>query len=97
MTTPSKYYVGDVGTEIIVDTLSDLSTAAVHDLAILKPGATSEVIWTGVVVDTTKIKYIIGAGDWDVAGIYKLQSVVDLPSWQGRGNTVTFVVDAAFD
>jgi len=97
MTTPSKYYVGDVGTEVIVDTLSDLSTATVHNLAILKPGATSETVWPGVVVDTTKIKYIIQAGDWNIAGIYKLQSVVELPLWQGRGNTITFVVDAAFN
>lgn len=92
--TESKYYVGDIGTAIIVDTGSNLTTATVTDLAVLKPGSTVEVIYNGVVFDTTKIKYIIVAGDFDVEGIYDLQAVVELPTWQGRGETVQFTVNA---
>lgn len=96
MTTVSKYYVGDVGTEVLVDTLSDISTATSVKLAVMKPNEQKEVLWTGVVSDTTKIQYYTQNGDFDVPGRYLLQAVVVTPTWSGRGETTRFTVYAKF-
>jgi hypothetical protein len=89
--TISKYYVGDIGTEIIVDTTVDLTAATVLSLKVLKPG-TAEVTWSGTQYETTKIRYVIQSGDFNVAGVYSLQAYVEMPGWSGRGNVATFVV-----
>jgi len=90
-----KYYVGDVGTEIIVDTCSDITTATVTDLLVEKPDGTL-VTWSGDVYETTKIKYVVQAGDFDQAGEYILQAYVEMPGWQGRGNSTSFRVTVVF-
>lgn len=90
-TGPGKYYVGDVGTQILVDTCSDITTATLVRLDVTKPDGT-EVQWVGSVSDTTKILYIVSAGDFDQAGEYRLQSYVEIPGWQGHGDTITFRV-----
>jgi len=92
----SKYYVGDVGTDIIVDTLSDLSTATVTNLIVRKPDSPTPVVWAGTVVDTTKIKYTTLEGDFNVEGRYYLQARVVMPGWSGLGETATFTLFTAF-
>lgn len=92
---PGKYYVGDVGTEIIVDTCSDISTSTVRDLLVEKPDGT-RVTWHGSVYETTKIRYVVRAGDFDQAGEYSVQAYVEMPGWTGKGNTVTFKVTGEF-
>jgi hypothetical protein len=91
----SKYYVGDVGTEILIDTGSDISTATVLKLLVKKPcGSTTE--WTGelgppnTVGVYTRIKYVVRQGDWDMAGWWNVQAYVEMPGWKGRGDTVKF-------
>lgn len=94
-TNQSKYYVGDVGTEVLVDTKSDISTATVLKLLVKKPSG-EEIEWVGVLGPPnsigvyTKIKYIVKEGDWDTQGWWLVQSYVEMPSWRGRGETVKF-------
>ena len=90
-----KYYVGDVGTEIIVDTCSDIITATLARLIVEKPDGTV-VNWDGAVVDDTKIRYVVSVGDFDQVGEYRLQAYVEMPGGTWRGNTTSFKVTQVF-
>ena len=92
---PGKYYVGDVGTEIVVDTCSDITAATKTDLLVEKPDGTL-VTWSGDVYEGTKIRYVVQAGDFDQTGEYTLQANIAISGWTGRGNTTTFKVTSAF-
>lgn len=85
----SKIYVGDIGTEFIIDTGSDLSTATITNILVEKPDKTITT-WSGVVDGLTSIKYLTVDGDMDQAGKYKCQVIVSLPGWSGSGETFTF-------
>jgi hypothetical protein len=87
----SKLYVGDVGTEMLIDTGSDLSTATLLQLKVKKPDAAT-VAWTGSQKETTKITYTIQAGDFDQSGVHQLQAYIESPTWTGLGDTVTYVL-----
>lgn len=91
-----KYYVGDVGTEIIVDTCSDLTAATVTNLVVEKPDGTTHM-WVGSVYEITKIRYVVQVGDFDQAGEYYVQAYVEMPGWSGYGTTTSFRVMAAFN
>jgi predicted hydrolase (HD superfamily) len=97
----SKYYVGDVGTEVLVDTGSDISTATVMRMYVKKPSGKEET-WTAIIGPPnaigvlTKMKYIVKQGDWDEAGWWTLQAYVELPGWKGRGDSVKFKLEPEF-
>jgi hypothetical protein len=93
----SKYYVGDVGTEVLVDVCVDISAAIAVKLYVLKPGATAPVEWAGGVYQLQYIRYVIQAGDLSVAGEYKVQAWVQLPGGTWRGDVATFRVYAPFE
>jgi len=86
-----KIYVGDVDTEFIAETGSDLTSATQTDIEVLKPDG-SEMTWTGTVIETENIRYLSKPGDLDQAGVYARQAVVTLPGWRGRGETTYFTV-----
>jgi hypothetical protein len=91
-----KIYVGDKGTEIILDTGIDLTTATLVKILAIKPSQTT-ALWTATVYDTTKIKYTTSQadeGDWTETGTWKLQAYVELPVWKGHGETVQVTVYA---
>ena len=90
-----KYYVGDIGTEIIVDTCSDITSATVSNLKVEKPDGTLHT-WTGTVYETTHIRYVVVDGDFDQVGLYLVQAYVEMPGWSGLGNTAEFKVTAVF-
>jgi len=90
-----KYYVGDIGTEIIVDTCSDLTAATKTELIVEKPDGTIEN-WDGTVFELTKIRHVVVAGDFDQSGEYTLQAYVEMPGWKGKGNATNFRVSSAF-
>ena len=92
----AKYYVGDVGTLVLVDVKSDITTGTVFKMKILKPLG-GEAEWTATREGQTRMKYNIVAGDWDEPGHYKLQAYVETPSWIGRGDTVSFFVSQKFE
>jgi len=100
-TSSAKYYVGAVGTEIVVDTEEDISTATVLKLLVKKPCG-AEVEWVGelgppnTVGVYTTIKYVVATGDWDTAGWWTVQAYVAMPGWSGLGATVKFKLYAAY-
>lgn len=96
MTQTSKYYVGDVGTVITVDVGSDISTATYVALMVEKPTSHKEVTWVGTVYNSNYIQYTTKTGDFNEVGTYKLQAHVEMPFWQGRGNTALFIVSARY-
>lgn len=87
-----KLYVGDIGTEIILDVGEEIPGASVL-IYVMKPnGFTS--IWSSSVyaIDGSSryVRHTIVADDFDVSGVYLLQpfiSIVD-GTWSGRGETV---------
>lgn len=82
-----KIYIADVGTEIILDLGADLTSAASPEISVKKPDG-SVVSWPAEVVETTKLRHVLEAGDLDQAGVYHIQAVPNLSSWSGRGATV---------
>jgi len=97
----STYYVDDVGTEIVVDTKTEIGNASVHNLLLRKPSG-KEVTWVGGLgpVDAigrhTTISYIVKSGDWDEPGWWSLQSYVELGGWHGKGSTAKFELKPKF-
>jgi len=94
--TVSKYYLGDIGTEIYAETGVDISAAVTLALKVKKPDGT-KVEWAGVLEGTTQIKYTIVAGDFDQSGVYWLQAYAALASWTGHGESARFVVAGLFE
>jgi hypothetical protein len=92
----SKYYVGDVGTELIVDVCVDITAAVACKLYVMKPGATVAVEWAAGVYQTQYLRYVIQAGDLSIAGEYKVQAWVQLPSGSWRGDVGVFRVYPPF-
>lgn len=92
MSIGQKSYVGDIGTVITVDAGVSISDATVLTLLIQKPGSTTEVEWAATLYGTNYLRYTTVDGDFSVAGTYKLQSFVDTPSGEWRGETTTFRV-----
>lgn len=92
----NKYYVGDVGTLVIVDTLVDITAATVLRLIVQKPDG-AVVVWDGVLRGTTSIAYTIGAGDFNAKGMYQLQAYVETAEGHRRGDVARFDVSAPFE
>lgn len=92
-----KHYIGEIGTRVLVDVKSDISVATVTDLKVKKPDG-KVVIWPGNVYGANNdfIRYVTVAGDFSVAGIYKLQAVIESPTWTGPGNTDEFEIFGPF-
>lgn len=87
----NKYYVGDVGTDIIVDCGSTIIGATDTTLKVKKPDGT-EVEWIATIDGATNLKYTTIAGDFSVSGTYFLQASLALGGWTGLGETVQFVI-----
>lgn len=96
MSVGQKSYVGDIGTVITVDCGVDISDATAVKLLILKPGSSTEVEWVAEIYNTNYIRYTTVAGDFSIKGTYNLQSFVDTPSGEWRGETVKFKVNDEF-
>lgn len=88
-------FIGDVGTVIVLDTGSTITDATSVKIKYLRPdGSNGE--WTGTIYETTKVKYILQAGDLNVAGTWKLQAYVVLPTWSGYGTSANLEVIKPF-
>ena len=87
----SVIYKNDIGTELILDCGVTISTATVMKVRARNPnGALKE--WVATLNNSTSIKYVLLAGDIDVAGTWQLQAYVELPGWKGRGEWATVEV-----
>lgn len=92
-----KIYIGDHGTAIILDTEEDLTGADALTIEAAKPGLLAVgVSWDGTQVETTKIRIVTEEGDIDVAGEWRLQAKVVMPSGTWYGKTVRMMVHKRF-
>lgn len=88
----SKLYVGDAGTEIILDCGTDVSSATQRKIAVRKPNGV-RLEWPAELHGNSHIKYVTQAGDIDMSGVWKLQALVNLPAWSGSGETALLVIN----
>lgn len=91
-----KHYVGEIGTEVLLDTASDLTGATDTKIKCKKPDGTV-VEWTATIKETTKLSYITAAGDLDQAGMYRVQTSLTLTGWSGLGETASFKILETFE
>jgi hypothetical protein len=85
--TTDKIYVGDIGTEIVLDLGINVSGASTLNMKVKKPSGVV-VTWTAVVDGGTLIKHVCEAGDLDRAGIYLIQAFVAIGGFSGHSVTV---------
>lgn len=92
-------FLGDIGTILTVDA-QDADAAAINltgmtlSLDVWKPGSTTSVNWAGMMSGTTKIAYTTVAGDWSLAGEYRIQAKVVDGTKLWRGTSYRFDVHA---
>lgn len=87
----SAIYKNDIGTELILDCGVDVSTATVRKIRAKMPGGgLKEFVAAANTSDT--IRYVLLDGDFNVAGIWYVQSYVEMPGWIGRGEWVQITV-----
>ena len=86
-----ELHVGDVGTEIVLDCGTDVSNSTFREIIAKKPDE-SRVHWVASVADETSIKYVLQAGDLNVAGNCRLQTYVEFPNWKWRGTPTKMMV-----
>lgn len=92
-----RHYIGEVGTEIIVDCGVDITGATNTKLKIKKPDGT-EVEWVAIVYNSNYLKYISIAGDFNIAGDYYLNSYIETTGgWDGHGETAIFRIYALYE
>ena len=95
--TPSKIYVGDVGTKIILNCDTDVSTATILTIEVLKPDGT-EISWTATKESgNTSISYTTEANDLDIPGVWRMQASITSPAWVGLGETAKIRVHRIHD
>ena len=91
----AKIYVGDVGTQVLVNCGMTITGATGTTLEVKKPSGT-EVSWTATINGTTNLRYIVIADDLDEAGTYQVQAKLTLAGWTGLGETASFTVHAVW-
>ena len=90
-----KPFVGDVGTDIIVNCGVNITGATGTKILYYKPSGVSGE-WTADVYQSNYLKYTTVAGDFDEAGTYRIQAKLTLTGWTGRGETDMFKVYNVF-
>ncbi len=91
----NKYYVGDIGTDIIVDCGEDISAATVKRIKYRKPDGT-EGYWEADVYLSNYLKYTVLINDWDLSGKWSINSYIEIGTWKGHGETDWFVLDSPY-
>ena len=91
-----KPYVGDIGTDVIDDCGVEITGATPTVLKVEKPDGTFHD-WSATIHQSNYLKHTTVSGDFDQAGIYKVQVSLTLGGWSGLGETDSFQVYAAYD
>jgi len=91
-----KHYIGEIGTEIIVDMQCDISMASGCLFYVKKPNG-SVVTWDAQIYGTHSLRHIVQSGELDQAGRYLLQPYIEVSGWKGFGNTCNFEVSRRFE
>lgn len=77
-------FVGDIGTEILINMQRDISTATNCSLTVKKPDGTI-VTWTPTIYQVKYFRYITVLNDLDQDGVYQIQPQFTLGTWTGSG------------
>jgi hypothetical protein len=91
-----KIYIGNVGTIIDIDMGEDVSQATNLSLSVQKPSGQT-VTWIPQIQDTNYLRYVLQAGDVDLAGTYRIQPKLTLGTWMGYGIVVQLRVYELFE
>jgi hypothetical protein len=93
----NKIYIDDEGTELSINAGSDISTADILQIKVIKPNKTTDT-WDCTVDENNNniVNYIIQHGDLDQKGEYKLQLYIEIEEWKGLGETTSFKVYEKF-
>lgn len=91
-----KHYIGEIGTDIILETGQTITTADVLQIKYQKPDGTTGA-WTGTISGTTKVKYTLSNGDIDQAGVWTFQAYVEVSGGKWHGQTAEMAFSALFD
>jgi len=94
--TEERHYVGEVGTEILVNCGCTITGATGTSLKIIKPDG-STATWTATISGTTHLTYTTITGDFNLAGEYILQAYLTINGWTGHGTVIVFTVYAVGD
>ena len=81
-----KNYVGDIGTDIILNAGSDISLSTTSNILVEKTDGTEE-IWVGSVYNSNYVKFTTVEGSLDQAGIYSMNVYVIMASGTFTGET----------
>lgn len=98
-----KFYVGDEGTDIIIEAGEDISAASVIKIKYKKPDdSTGE--WEAEYYDdplseftNSALKYTVLTDDWDQAGNWYTNPYIEMGTWKGHGETDTFKLHAVHE
>ena len=91
----SKVYVGDIGTEFILDCGVVITGATIMQIRVKKTSG-AVATWPATLSGTQSVRYIAVANDIDEPGAWKLQAYVDTPAWRGLGETFVLQVHPAY-
>ena len=84
-------FVGDVGTEIVLNCGVDISASTVRKIIARKPNG-QRVEWAADPFGVDAITYTTLVGDISHAGTMTLQAYVEMPGWKGYGNKAIVMV-----
>ena len=89
----SKVMEGDIGTQIILDTEVDISSATSLLIKYIKPDGITAGQWTASLDATEKkLTFTTISGTLDEAGVWMLQGYIVTPTWSGHTERVRFDV-----
>ena len=91
-----KVYVGDTGTEIVLDCGTDVSTASARAVRVRKPDGSTQT-WPATAEGATAITAVAAAGAFDQRGVWRLQAEVTTTAGKWLGQTVRLPVYAAWE
>lgn len=91
--TIKKIFVGDIGTEIILEAGEPLTDQTTLQIRYIKPTGETGT-WDAEVygVGDTQAIYVTIEGDIDEAGVWKFQLYVELTDWLGYGTISTLEI-----
>lgn len=103
----AKHYVGEIGTEVYLDTGLDLTNAINVAVKYRKPDAVTNGTWTGEVYSsysalaqstgTYYVKKTVASGDFDTSGNWKMQAFVAMTTGTWYGETFDLNIYGAFE
>lgn len=88
-----QHYIGEVGTEIILNCGKDLTNAQSLKILVKKPNG-QVVVWDAEPYrsDKNSLRHVTEATDFDQSGEYLIQSKVKIGGTEGLGSSASFMI-----